>query len=68
MSKRNTRGNTLSLVFIACILVFLIVCPLIMIFAKAVVHDGRLDFFYLWRTISESKNAKMIASSLLLGL
>jgi len=67
LSKKNFKGNTFSLALIAITLVFLIVCPLIMIFAKAVIPDGRLDFSYFWKTIFENKNAKMIASSLLLG-
>lgn len=53
---------------LAAILCFLIVCPLIMIFAKAVITDGRLDFYFAWQTLTESENAVMIGSSLLLGV
>ncbi|MDD3193344.1 MAG: iron ABC transporter permease [Oscillospiraceae bacterium] len=49
------------------ILFFLIVCPLIMIFTKAVIIDGRLDFSSAWQTLSENKNAVMIGNSLLLS-
>ena len=63
--RRKTR---LSLLVLAAILCFLIVCPLIMIFAKAVITDGRLDFYSAWQTLTESENAVMIGNSLLLGV
>ena len=53
---------------LAAVLCFLIVCPLIMIFAKAVIVDGRLDFYSAWQTLTESENAVMIGNSLLLGV
>lgn len=58
----------LPLVLLAAVLCFLIVCPLIMIFAKAVIIDGRLDFYSAWQTLSERENAVMIGNSLLLGV
>ena len=58
----------LPLILIAVSLFFLIVCPLIMIFAKAVITDGRLDFVSAWQTLKNSDNAQMIGNSLLLGL
>ena len=65
----NIRHKTrLPLLLLAAILCFLIVCPLIMIFAKAVITDGRLDFYCAWQTLTESENAVMIGSSLLLGV
>lgn len=58
----------IPLIILAAVLFFLIVCPLIMIFAKAVIKDGRLDFISTWQTLTESENAQMILNSLLLGL
>lgn len=58
----------LPLALLAAVLCFLIVCPLIMIFAKAVIADGRLDFYSAWQTLTESENAVMIGNSLLLGI
>lgn len=48
-------------------LIFLIVCPLGMIFVRAVIRDGRPDFVTAWQTLTESENARMIFNSLLLG-
>lgn len=55
------------LFILAVILFFLILCPLITIFVRAVITDGRLDFGSAWQTLTESKNAEMIFNSLLLG-
>ncbi|MGN0598851.1 MAG: ABC transporter permease [Oscillospiraceae bacterium] len=56
------------LILLAAILFFLILCPLITIFLKAVITDGRLDFGSAWQTLTEDKNAKMILNSILLGV
>lgn len=58
----------LPLIIIAAVLIFLIVCPLAMIFLRAVIRDDRLDFITAWQTLAESENAQMIFSSLLLGV
>lgn len=58
----------LPLIIIAAVLIFLIVCPLVMIFLRAVIRDGRPDFVTAWQTLTESENAQMIFNSLLLGL
>ena len=58
----------LPLIIIAAVLIFLIVCPLVMIFLRAVIRDGRLDFVTAWQTLTESENARMIFNSLLLGV
>ena len=55
------------LFILAVILFFLILCPLITIFVRAVITDGRLDLGSAWQTLTESKNAEMIFNSLLLG-
>jgi len=58
----------LPLIIIAAVLIFLIVCPLVMIFLRAVIRDGRPDYVTAWQTLTESENAQMIFNSLLLGL
>ncbi len=58
----------LPLIIIAAVLIFLIVCPLVMIFLRAVIRDDRPDFVTAWQTLTESENAQMIFNSLLLGL
>lgn len=68
MKKPIGLKKHLPLIIISAVLLFLIVCPLVMIFAKAVIKDGRLDFISAWQTLVESKNAQMIGNSLLLGL
>ena len=44
----------LPLIVIAAVLIFLIVCPLAMIFLRAVIRDDRLDFITAWQTLAES--------------
>jgi iron(III) transport system permease protein len=68
MNKTIRVKKQLPLILIAAVLFFLIVCPLIMIFAKAVITDGRLDLVAAWQTLKNSENAQMIGNSLLLGL
>lgn len=46
----------------------LILCPLISIFAKAVIIDGRLDLYQAWQIIISSDNVQTICNSLLLGV
>lgn len=48
-------------------LAVLILCPLIMIFGKAVMQNGRLDFTYAWRAIINPDNLTTIRNSLLLS-
>lgn len=56
------------LISLAIALFLLIVCPLFMIFVKAVIVNGRLDLANVWQTLLESKNASMIGNSMLLGV
>ena len=65
---KSTIRKNLPLCFLAGVLCFLIVCPLLMIFARAVISDGRLDFSAAWQTLKQSENAVMIGNSLLLGV
>lgn len=68
MKKTIRPRRELLLAVLALLLVFLIVCPVVSIFAKVVIYDGRLDLYRTWQTLSQSENAQMIANSLLLGV
>ena len=46
----------------------LILCPLITVFAKAVIIDGRLDLYQAWKTIAGAENVQTVCNSLLLGI
>ena len=66
---RTIRANkVIPVVILGMILFFLIVCPVLSIFAKAIIVDGRLNFSQAGETLLESKNAVMIGNSLLLGV
>lgn len=65
---KSTIRKNLPLYVLAGVLCFLIVCPLLMIFARAVISDGRLAFSAAWQTLKQSENAVMIGNSLLLGV
>jgi len=66
--KANNLKERIPLILLAVLLCFLIVCPLVMIFARAVITDGRLDFLSAWQTLKAEQNLKMIGNSLLLGV
>lgn len=55
-------------ILLIIILSILIICPLLSIFAEAVFPDGQFSLTKAIDTITESENAGMIGSSLLLGL
>lgn len=67
MNKTIKRQRNFMTVILVVLLGFLIVCPIVMIFARAVIVDGRLDFYYAWDTLKNSENVTMIGNSLLLG-
>ena len=67
MRKINLKRN-LPLVFLLVLLTGLILCPLITVFAKAVIVDGRLDLYQVWRTVASAENVQTLRNSLLLGL
>lgn len=60
--------NNLLFVLLLILLTGLILCPLITVFAKAVIVDGRLDLYQAWRIIASTENVQTIYNSLLLGL
>lgn len=66
--KANNLKKRIPLILLVALLCFLIVCPLVMIFAKAVITDGRFDFLSAWQTLKADQNLEMIGNSLLLGM
>lgn len=68
MKEKTCIRKQLPTYALGVLMLFLIVCPLLMIFIKAVMGDGCFDLISVWYTLVESQNAKMIGNSLLLGL
>lgn len=66
-SSTSWKGNILLWVLFL-FLAALIVCPLISVFAKAVIIDGRLDFYQAWSIIADTENLQTVWNSLLLGV
>lgn len=66
--KADNFKKHIPLILLTALLLFMIVCPLVMIFAKAVIVDGRLDFLSVWQTLKADGNLEMIGNSLLLGV
>ena len=60
--------KNLQRVFLLALLTGLILCPLITVFAKAVIIDGRLDLYQAWRIIASTENVQTVCNSLLLGV
>lgn len=67
-SKTFGTEKNLLLTVLAAMLIALIVCPLIMIFARAVMSDGRLDWYQAGQTLIKQENLVMIGNSVLLGV
>ena len=68
MKKSRSLLGTGLAVLLALVLAVLILCPLVMIFAKAAIVDGRLDLSHAAATILNSDNLITIRNSLLLGV
>lgn len=60
--------QSLLLALLLVLLAGLILCPLITVFAKAVIVDGRLDLYQAWQAIADGENLRTICNSLLLGI
>ena len=56
------------IVLLLILLAGLILCPLITVFAKAVMIDGRLDLYQAWENIASQENVETICNSLILGV
>ena len=67
MRKTNLKRDLPRLLLLA-LLTGLILCPLITVFAKAVIIDGRLDLYRAWENIAGAENVQTVCNSLLLGL
>ncbi|MDO4837042.1 MAG: iron ABC transporter permease [Clostridia bacterium] len=50
------------------LLIGMILCPLVTVFAKAVIVDGRLDLYHGWQAIADAENIETVCNSLLLGI
>ncbi len=61
------RKRSLLPALLLVLLTGLILCPLITVFAKAVITDGRLDLVQAWKTIANAENVRTVCNSLLLG-
>ena len=68
MRQSTTRSVSPILWVLLLILAFLIVCPLVSVFAEAVIIDGRLDLYRAWTIIAAPENLQTIWNSLLLGV
>jgi len=66
--KQSSLRKNLPLTLLLLTLTVLILCPLISIFAQAVIIDGRLDLSQAWGNITNPENLQTIYNSLLLGL
>ena len=67
--RLSTDLKTKSILWVLLlVLILLVVCPLVMVFARAVIIDGRLDFSRAWAIISDSENVQTIVNSLVLGV
>ena len=67
MRSFNSKKNLPS-VLLLLLLCGLILCPLITVFEKAVIIDGRLDLYQAWRTIANAENVQSVCNSLWLGV
>ena len=67
MRSFNPKKNLPS-VLLLLLLCGLILCPLITVFEKAVIIDGRLDLYQAWRTIANAENVQSVCNSLWLGV
>ena len=65
--KQDLKKNLPSALLLI-LLAVLILCPLIMVFAKAIVSDGRLDLYQAWENIANPDNLETIRNSMLLGV
>ena len=66
--RTQALKKKLPLTMLLLLLSGLILCPLLAVFAQAVIRDGRLDFYQAWASISNAKNVQTIVNSLLLGV
>lgn len=66
--KSTGRKWNLPEILLILLLTGLILCPLITVFAQAVITDGRLNLYQAWATIISADNVETVCNSLLLGI
>ena len=66
--KSTGRKWSLPQILLLLLLIGLILCPLITVFAQAVITDGRLNLYQAWATIISADNVETVCNSLLLGI
>lgn len=66
--KSTGRKWNLPEILLILLLTGLILCPLITVFAQAVITDGRLNLYQAWATIIIADNVETVCNSLLLGI
>ncbi len=64
--KKDKSGGWI--VPICLILIVLVILPLMMIFRRALMPEGHLDFYGVWKTVSDVKNIRTIINTLILSL
>lgn len=62
--KTKAEAAAAALLLFLC---FLIICPLVSVFARAVLNDGKLDLSYAASAITDPGNLETITNSLILG-
>ena len=67
MTSTGRKWN-LPQILLILLLTGLILCPLITVFAQAVITDGRLNLYQAWATIISADNVETVCNSLLLGI
>lgn len=65
---KEKLSKNIIYIIITIVLAFLIVVPIITVFAEAVIVDGRLDFSNAIQVIGNSENVETILNSLVLGV
>ena len=68
LGQRNRFGTFGPLPVLFLILIILMICPLAMIFARALVNNGRLDLSHALGIIFQKENFSTIINTLRLGL
>ena len=66
--KMQKAAAIIVYVAVALALIVLIICPIVSIFARSIITDGKLDWSNLVQLFSDSEYFQTIGNSLLLGL
>lgn len=67
MNRSGAFVRNWPLFGLLALLIVLILCPLVMVVAKAVIQDDRLAFSKMWAVLAARDNIQTISNSLLLG-